>query len=425
MIQDLSQRRLITIKNHEGRDILQIHRLLQHRLLQDMNTSQHENDQIFRLAFELVRQRLPRPSFDTPEPAKWNLFREYLPHVLSLQRAYAGGISIITPYVDLAQLFRDGGILLWQRFIFNDAVKLLNSAESILDKLDVKEDQLRADIHIATNLLIQYFGISHRAESRDRFWKILQIRQEYKANTPPEKYTLDDSFGLNHAYADYANALLQFNDYKEAEPIYQRCYATTLEWGTENDNPFECAKLNHHMAFCKMYRRDFKEAIRLSERAIELVQVFDENSRQLLLRYRFDLACIILQSGDKERALEMHKDILLARENLQGRASYFTLQSYYAVGALCSYLGRYDEAEYVSRSQLLLIPPVTDISQAMDENSPGASAGASGQEFLAGSCGRTYPTPPLSNLDREREFWCRSDMAGDGGEGCAFEAAAF
>jgi len=54
-----------------------------------------------------------------------------------------------------------------------------------------------------------------------------------------------------------------------------------------------------------------------------------------------------LQSGDKECALEMHNEILLARENLQGRASYFTLQSYYTVGALCSYLGRHDEAEYV------------------------------------------------------------------------------
>jgi hypothetical protein len=345
MVQDLSQRRLITVKNFEGRDVLQIHRLLQHRLLQDMNTNQQENDQIFRLAFELVRQRLPRPSFDTPEASKWNLFKEYLPHVLSLQRVYAGGTSIITPYVDLAQLFRDGGILLWQRFIFNDAVKLLNSAESILDKLDVKEDQLRADIHIATTLLIQYFGISHRAESRDRFWKILQIRREYKANTPPEKYTQDDGYKLNHAFADYANALLQFNDYKRAEPIYQKCYASTLEWGAEVDNPFECAKLNHHMAFCKMYRRDFDEAIRLSKRAIELVQMFDESNQQLLLRYRFDLACIILQSGDKERALEMHKQILSARMDLQGRASYFTLQSYYAVGALCSYLGKYDEAE--------------------------------------------------------------------------------
>jgi tetratricopeptide (TPR) repeat protein len=361
MIQDLNQRRLITVKNHEGRDVLQIHRLLQHRLLQDMNKNQQENDKIFRLAFELVRQRLPRPSLDTPEPAKWNLFKEYLPHVLSLQRVYVGGISIITPYVGLAQLFRDGGILLWQRFMVDDAMKLLNSAESILDKLDVKEDQLRADIHIATTLLIQYFGISHRAESRDRFWKILQIKLDYKANTPPEEYTLAEAGELNHAWADYANSLLQFNDYKGAEPIYQKCYATTLEWGAETDNPFECAKLNHHMAFCKMYRQEFDEAIRLAGKAIELVEIFAKNSRQLLLRYKFDLACIVLQSGDKERALKMHREILLARENLQGKASYFTLQSYYAVGALCAYLERYDEAEYVSLIHISLVLSVTDI----------------------------------------------------------------
>jgi hypothetical protein len=94
-----------------------------------------------------------------------------------------------------------------------------------------------------------------------------------------------------------------------------------------------------------MYHRDFKEAIRLSERAIELVPIFAKDSRQLLLRYKFDLACIILQSGDKERVLELHKQILSARMDHQGRASYFMLQSYYAVGALCYYLGKYNETE--------------------------------------------------------------------------------
>jgi tetratricopeptide (TPR) repeat protein len=341
MVQDLSQRRLITVKNHEGRDVLQIHRLLQHRLLQDMNTNQYENNQIFRLAFELVQQRLPQPSFDTPEPAKWNLFKEYLPHVLNLQRLYAGDIFIVTPYVGLAQLFRNGGILLWQRGIFNDARKLLNSAETILDKLDVQEDQLRADIHIATTLLIQYFGISHRAESRDRLQKIL----EFKLMVPT--VTLDDEIHLNNARADYANSLLEFNNYKEAEIIYQDCYRKFLAWGAEEDNPFDCAKLNHHIAYCFMYRRDFQGAIRLAEKAVTLISLLLGGDKRLLLRYKFDLACIVLQSGDIERSLEMHKQILAARLDLQGRASYFTIQSYYAVGALCFYLGRYDEAEYV------------------------------------------------------------------------------
>jgi hypothetical protein len=258
---------------------------------------------------------------------------------------YVDGLSIITPSIGLSELFRDGGVLLWQRYIFNDALKLLNSAETILDKLKSDDDHLRADIHITTNLLIQYFGISHREESRDRLQKILEFRLNTAAKAEPGTLTKEDEVRLNNARADYANSLLQFNNYKEAEPIYQKCHAKLLEWGAEEDNPFDCAKLNHHMAYCLMYRRDFKGAIKLAERAIELVKLLG-GDKQLILRYEFDLACIVLQNGDAERSLEMHKQILTARLDLQGRASYFTLQSYYAVGALCSYLGRLDEAEY-------------------------------------------------------------------------------
>jgi hypothetical protein len=309
-----------------------------------MNINPQERDGIFRLAFELVRQRLPRPSSDTPEPAKWNVFKEYLPHVLSLERVYSDGLSIITPFLGLSELFRDGGVLLWQRYIFNDALKLLNSAENTLDKLECSEPHLRVDIHITTSLLIQYFGISHRAENRERIQKVLEFRLEIAARAKVGTLTREDEALLNNARADYANSLLQFNNYKEAEPIYQNCYKKCLEWGSEEENAFEFAKLNHHLAYCHMYRRDFVGAIKLAERAVTLALQGDE---QLTLRYKFDLACIILQSGDVEKSLEMHQQILTARLDLQGRAIYFTLQSYYAVGALCSYMGKLDEAEYV------------------------------------------------------------------------------
>jgi tetratricopeptide (TPR) repeat protein len=312
-----------------------------------MNKNSQESDEMFRLAFELVRQRLPRPSSDTPEPAKWNVFKEYLPHVVSFQRVYSDGLSINTSFLGLSELFRDGGVLLWQRYISTDAMKLLNSAEAILDKLECEQDHLRVDIHITTNLLIQYFGISHRAESRDRLQKILEFRLKVPTTT------LEDEIRLNNARADYANALLQFNDYRNAEPIYQKCYKKCLDWGAEGDNPFDCAKLNHHMAYCFMYRRDFQGAIQLAERAVTLIGLFPGADKQLLLRYKFDLACIVLQSGDVERSLEMHRHILTARLDLQGRASYFTLQSYYAVGALCSYIGQLDEAEYASLPSFL------------------------------------------------------------------------
>jgi hypothetical protein len=331
---------------HEGREIYNVHRVLQARLLQEMNANPQERDEIFRIAFDLVRYRLPRPSLDTPELSKWNAFKEYLPHVLSLQRAYAYPLSITTPtpFLGLAELFKDGGVLLWQRYIYNDALKLLNSAEKILDQLEDDEESLRAEINITINLLLQYFGISHRKESRDRFEWILRYREKIVENAG-DAVSREDEILLNNAAADYANALLQFNDYEAAEPIYQQCYKQDSELDVEGDDgvAFALAKLIHHIAYCKMYQRDFGKAVQLAEEAVTAIDKLGD--KQITLRYQFDLACIILQSGHKEKALALHRKILDARLGLRGRASYFSLQSQYAYAALCHYVGRLDEAE--------------------------------------------------------------------------------
>lgn len=115
IISNLLSQTFVEQKNKRGeRDIYGVHRILQARLLKDLNAKPQKRDEIFRTAFDLVRFHLPRPSLDTPEPSKWNAFKEYLPHVLSLQKAYADPLSITTPtpFVGLAELFKDGGVLL-------------------------------------------------------------------------------------------------------------------------------------------------------------------------------------------------------------------------------------------------------------------------------------------------------------------------
>jgi tetratricopeptide (TPR) repeat protein len=347
IISNLIGQRFVTEKRQEDGENYYVHRVLQARLLRGMNANPQERDEIFRVAFDLVRYHLPRPSLDTPEPSKWNAFKEYLPHVLSLQRAYADPLSITSPapFLELAELFKDGGVLLWQRYISNDALKLLNTAEKILDELESEEENLRVEINITINLLLQYFGISHRKESKDRLASILEYRKKIVSRKAPEEVTREDEILLNDANADYANALLQFNDYKTAEPIYKDCYTKYLELGSETEPSaaFALAKLNHHMAYCKMYRREFDKAIELAEKAVAIVSKLGD--KQMMLRYQFDLACIILQSGAREKALALHQEILDARLGLQGRASYFSLQSQYAVAALCHYMGKLDQAE--------------------------------------------------------------------------------
>jgi tetratricopeptide (TPR) repeat protein len=241
---------------------------------------------------------------------------------------------------------------------------LLNSAEAILDRIGecnceacrkCNKDQLRIDINVGTALLIQYFGISHRTESKLRFGKILDIRRKLSAAAAMTK---EDEITLCNASADYATALLQFNNYEEAEPIYQECHEKYQQWGTEDDIDlsFEYAKFNHHMGLCRMYKKDFAEARALSEKAVELVSR-QTGQLQLQLRFKFDLGCIILQGGDPEKALEMHEEVLNTRLHMQGnyKANYFTLQSYYAVGAIYAHLERLDQAEYVSLERFFRI----------------------------------------------------------------------
>jgi hypothetical protein len=359
MITDLTSRKLVSVKKQDNREFFSVHRLLQHRLLQDLEENVQERDAIFNLAFELIRERLPRPSLDAPDSVNWTVFKQYLPHVLTMQRIYDAGMPMIQPFVKLSELFRDGGIHLWQRGLIYDGLRLLNSAEAILDRIGVcncencrncNKDQLRIDINIGTALLIQYFGISHRAESKKRFGKILEIRRKLASAAAPDSLTKEDEIILCSASADYANALLQFNSYQEAEPIYQECHAKYQQWGTEDDIDlsFEYAKFNHHTAFCSMFHRDFDGARALAQKAIELISR-QAGQPQLMLRFKFDLGCIVLQSGDAEQALEIQEQILNTRLHMQGngKANYFTLQSYYAVGAIYAHLGRLDQAEYV------------------------------------------------------------------------------
>ncbi|CAK7219343.1 hypothetical protein SCUCBS95973_003790 [Sporothrix curviconia] len=354
IISKLKSQSIVTERRQGDREIYTVHRLLQSKLLQDMNAEREERDIIFGTAYELIRTRLPRPSLDTPEQAKWNAFKEYLPHVLSLQRAYADPLSIVNvePFLGLAELFKDGGVLLWQRYIHGDALKLLRSAERVLDQLPQQNDNLRSEINITINLLLQYFGINYRKEINERSAKILEFRDSVLKHKSPDTVTERDKLFLNDARADYANTLLQFNDFQQAEPIYQECLATYMEIGDLEDGgtAFAVAKLHHHLAYCKMYRRQFDEALELSERATQIIEKVSDMA--MTMRYRFDLACITLQSGRLQEALDLHQGILKARLGFQGRASYFTLQSQYAVAALCHYLGRLEDAEVLMKSAL-------------------------------------------------------------------------
>lgn len=345
MITELSRRRLIEVKVQDDEEILSIHRSLQWKILQDNNRNIRHLDEAFSQAFELVRKRFPLPSpIQVPEPSKWPACKEYLSHVLHLQHVAMELFPSLVPSVRLARLLSDGGINLWERGMTDEGLRLLRSAEEILDKLGCEESHLRANVHIIIALLIQDHGLIHVQESRDRIEKALQIRENYLKETDSSAYTRNDDILLHNARSDFGCVLLQYGKYAEAETIFQSCIAKYREWGSVRDIPYEYYKFNHHTAFCRLYHQDFATAIHLAEESLDCI-ILATGQSSATNKTRFDLACIILQSGDVPRALQLHREVLEWHLKLHGKFSFLTLQSYYAVGALSAYSGNLAEGE--------------------------------------------------------------------------------
>ncbi|MCJ1467362.1 hypothetical protein MMC07_005986 [Pseudocyphellaria aurata] len=354
MITELSCRRLILVKDQDGQEILSIHRSLQQKILEDIDKDAQKREEVFAQAFSLVRKRFPLPSpIQVPEPEKWPVCKDNLPHVLRLQTVVTENLPSILPSVEVARLLSDGGINLWERGMTNEGLRLLRSAEAILDQLKSDESQLRANIHIIIALLIQDYGFSYIAESKDRIEKALQIRKDHLSHTRPYLYTRDHDILLHNAWSDYGCVLLQYNKHIEAEPIFRRCLVKYHEWGNETEIPYEYYKFNHHTAFCRLYHGDFAEAIKLAEEGLRMVTLATGQS-SATSKTRFDLACIVLQSGDLTRALELHQQVLKSNLKQHGKFSFLTLQSYYAVGALHAYRGELADAERIMSKALSL-----------------------------------------------------------------------
>lgn len=200
-------------------------------------------------------------------------------------------------------------------------------------------------------------GISKKVDSLSRRKVALQIRktQQLSKEIGNAKKDPNDEILRYNAESDYGCALLQWNRWREAEPLFATCFSKYQEWDpVEEALPFEFGKYYNHTAMVRMYQGRLDEAATMCDRAVKLMSLTsDSASSNQTFRYRYNLACIILQAGDLDLALKMHEEVLEARKKYLGRANSQTLDSFYAVGAMHDHLGELREAEYVPISSCM------------------------------------------------------------------------
>ena len=343
MKESLVKRRLIQAKDVDGVPCLSLHRSLQRSIRETIAKKQFQRQQVFEQALVIVRKVFPTASpIQVPEPQKWREHQSLLPHVMSLRSAFDEAKPAIQGSREFAGLLSDAGINQYEQGFTQDGLLLLKTAEQILESTYFDgTTSIRADINTTISLMYDNTGISARAEGLGRRELVLDIRKKHTENSSQVSH--NDEILLYNAWMDYVISLLQYNRYDEAEPILKNCLEKYREWGSPKEVPFEYAKYYHKMAFVRMYQGRYEEALRMGEKGVQHMDI--AGSESLMLRFKFDLACVHLQSGDIDGALILHEEVLKRRIVVCGKANENTLQSYYAVGALQELRRNYAEAE--------------------------------------------------------------------------------
>ncbi|KAH7028080.1 uncharacterized protein B0I36DRAFT_146973 [Microdochium trichocladiopsis] len=340
MIAEILGRRLISVKEGSSGPVYSIHRLLQQKILLDMEDYGFVD--AFRKVFRLIRKKFPAADpQQVPGARNWDTCKEYIPHVVTLHRIFLQSKDSLTSLsdptpVEISSLFYDAGFYLWARQSTSyDGLAFLGTAESILQTAGVNfVPKMQADIHCMMGMLLLNMGVMERREGMHRLKAALDIRQKVYDQAP----TMNSDVLLQNAANDYALCLLNEHKFEEAGALFLQCRERYLVWGPEDKNPFENSKYYGNYALVYMWRNQMDLAIQFQKRSIELIERFSGRTNSYW-RKVFMLACILMQNDDSQGALNLFMEVLTARLDMLGQHHGETILAVYAVGATYSHMG--------------------------------------------------------------------------------------
>ncbi|KAM0723449.1 hypothetical protein Q7P37_000435 [Cladosporium fusiforme] len=340
--QSLTKRRLVV----ESDGCFSMHRSLQRGIRDRLSQDKGQQQTVFDQAVAIVREVFPLPNeLQQPTPDRWSERQKLLPHLHALHEIYHESQHQITGSAEFAQILLDAGMDQFEQGVVHEGLLLLHTAEEVLEAADGPYSDghqvMKANIHAMIAIMYDDVGIVKRQEAMDRRQMALEIRKEIFENSPTK--SRNDEILLYNSWMEYAISLLHYHRYMEAEPIIDKCLAKFREWDPEDKIPFEYAKYYNKIALVRMYQGRFDEAIDLATKDVKLMS--KTGYHLFTSRFKFDQACIMLQSGDPERALHIHEEIHEQRIETVGPVNPLSLHSMYAIGAINELKEDFYEAE--------------------------------------------------------------------------------
>jgi tetratricopeptide (TPR) repeat protein len=304
----------------------------------------------FQRALTMVCRRHPKGHvLQIPTNKTWKQCEPYTPHVLSLLNVYLTWKPDIGPTLEFATLLYDLGNYMWERGI-KTAGEILQAGEDVCTLLtDLPETiPIYANLCAIGGAVQGEIGFSGRAMAREKCERALQLRkQRVKQMEASGSLQVNDVMLLAMAWNDVGVVKIQSCEYDAALTDLEESLRLRRRYAVEDDHPWHFGETFKNLAFVRSYQGRLDEAEDLAHRACELCSRGMGEKSAATLKAQFIEATILWNSNKIKEALNMHKSIYRARDEVFGSKHMLTKDSLYSLGEISRLRGKMEKAEYV------------------------------------------------------------------------------
>ena len=251
----------------------------------------------------------------TPAASKYQepfLSLDQHPHIVKLLRhiSHFGTIAAkydIGPDHDLASLLYDAGFLVWRRQIdLEEGIHLFNQALKFLPKSGgVQEDLFRSHIYLVAGRTYAGMASQYQAKSAKLFNLARILRQRIYERLGPYDRSLSHKIWLFCARVDVAIDQLRQGAMEVAQGLFEECLNEYSTWCSQQEMPFDIAKVYYGLADCHLARGNLEIAAQCADGGRAAVERCLTSS---LVHGDFFLhGSFLRQLGEQEEALTLHE----------------------------------------------------------------------------------------------------------------------
>ncbi|KAK7414063.1 hypothetical protein QQX98_007095 [Neonectria punicea] len=262
----------------------------------------------FNQAVSIIYANLPKPSaIMVPCLTGFDLFVQYMPHVLSIHETYLQYESDLKPTVELAEMISNisayGAGVIWTTG-----------------------------------------GLINRQQGHAMTWRVLELREQHMECCTRERCSVEEQNLLSNAYNDWALQLINEGRYREAKPFSEKSLEIKYRLLDSEKDQFQFFISKILLAFVLLSEGDVEGAPGMAQEAFEHIEKEKGSDDPFTLHYKFHVGNAWASVGEYRKALEVHRASVEARTALFGQANHDTLNGHFAIAHCLYRLGEFTDA---------------------------------------------------------------------------------